>query len=613
MKTTVDVRRDTLHTALQPGSKMSDSPDDDSDLHARWNDESTAVDAPSLQKLYERDTGSGSDERSRGHGHRREQRHGQGSKDLKGNPEVAQAICIAAVGLAALLGVVMFFHSRTAPPRRVAVRRIHAEVSDDHNEPRARDGGGGHGRASSHRFDRRDEPHEEPEVPVPPVVKMPGRPKKEGRRRNAEMDAITSDLDTSERTAAPPEPTAKVEEALPPAPPSPDRGHPGPSDFDRPPPSNGKNVANLPAVTIGAAPLICVTGSHARIPLLPVDGVCDFAIFRDVIFGDNEWVSASSRSKLDTYLHEAEKSSGTTFLLSFPAKMRRELVPFLSSPAAIELIRSYASRGIRGYGFARADIAAEQLHNVTHDYTTVLKLLNNAMKSAVPTSGVSFIGVLLRAIRNSKGAMLPFPTEIANNVNLFIAISHTPVLPPNECKVEPTSSWTHEHINDFSLPSLSGTLEMLRDGRNLSATFAMSLTLGVLDYRVSTAGLAGIDGTWNVACSHSELESFEETCRNPLTRGTVGADDLIVYDFSKKTKTWRSFETTESIMAKVRKCYQLMRTAGFATFGWAMYDVDLEDHNTVCVKKGHNEDSVNRIVQTKQLLKGMTSSKAPAA
>ncbi|KAH6937507.1 hypothetical protein HPB50_000774 [Hyalomma asiaticum] len=439
------------------------------------------------------------------------------------------------------------------PPRRVAVRRIHAEVSDDHNEPRARDGGSGHGRASSHRFDRRDEPHEEPEVPVPPVVKMPGRPKKEGRRRNAEMDAITSDLDASERTAAPPEPTAKVEEALPPAPPSPDRGHPGPSDFDRPPPSNGKNVANLPAVTIG--------------------------------------------SKLDTYLHEAEKSSGTTFLLSFPAKMRRELVPFLSSPAAIELIRSYASRGIRGYGFARAEIAAEQLHNVTHDYTTVLKLMNNAMKSAVPTSGVSFIGVLLRAIKNSKGAMLPFPTDIANNVNLFIAISHTPVLPPNDCKVEPTSSWTHEHINDFSLPSLT-----CRNALTRGTVGADDLI--VYDFSKKTK-------TWR---SFETTESImAKTCRNPLTRGTVGADDLIVYDFSKTTKTWRSFETTESIMAKVRKCYQLMRTAGFATFGWAMYDVDLEDHNTVCVKKGHNEDSVNRVVQTKQLLKSMASSKAPAA
>ncbi|XP_065289131.2 uncharacterized protein [Dermacentor albipictus] len=504
----------------------------------------------------------------------------------------------------------MFFHTRAPPPRRVALRKIHAEVSDDRDEPRPRRG---HGRASGGRFDRREEPHDETEMPLLPVIKMPGRPKSEGRRRNAEMDAITDDLDAMGKTTAAPEATIRGKEVVPPAPPSPEHGKPGPSDFDKPPLSNGRNVATLPAVAIGSAPLICVTGSHARLPLLPVDGVCDLAIFRDVIFGDNEWVSASSRGKLDTYLQEAEKSTSTTFLLSFPAKMRRELVPFLSSPAAVELIRSYASRGIRGYGFARAEIAAEHLHNVTADYSTVLKLLNSAMKSAVPTSGVSFIGVFLRAIKNAKGAMLPFPTGIASNVNLFIAISHTPVLPPNECKVEPTSSWTHEHINDFSLPSLSGTLEMLRDGRNVSATFAMSLTLGVLDYRVSTAGMAGIDGTWNIACSHSELAPYEQTCRNPLTRGTVGADDLIVYDFSKKTKTWRSFESIESVMAKIRKCYQLMRTAGFATFGWAMYDVDLEDHSTACVSKAHNEPSVNRIVQAKQLLKSMAASNAPAA
>ncbi|KAL3190225.1 hypothetical protein MRX96_019769 [Rhipicephalus microplus] len=402
---------------------------------------------------------------------------------------------------------------------------------------------------------------------------MPGKSKKVTRRSNVEIDAITSDVDAEERTPALPEEVAKADERPPPATSGADHDKHRPSDFDKPLPSSGKNVDTLPAVTIGSAPLICVTGTHARVPLLPVDGVCDFAIFRDVIFGDNEWVSASSRGKLDAYLQEAEKSSSTTFLLSFPAKMRRELVPFLSSPAAIELIRSYASHGIRGYGFARAEIAAEQLHNVSTDYSTVLKLLNTAMKSAVPTSGVSFVGVLLRAIKNSKGAMLPFPTEIASNVNLFIAISHTPVLSPNDCKVEPASSWTHEHINDFSLPSLSGTLEMLRDGRNVSATFAMSLTMGILDYRVTAAGMAGIDGTWNIACSNSILEPFEQ----------------------------------------VRKCYQLMRTAGFASFGWAMYDVDLEDHNTACVNKAQNEANVNRIVQVKQLLKNMAGSKAPAA
>ncbi|KAL1487079.1 hypothetical protein MTO96_046686, partial [Rhipicephalus appendiculatus] len=130
----------------------------------------------------------------------------------------------------------------------------------------------------------------------------------------------------------------------------------------------------------------------------------------------------------------------------------------------------------------------------------------------------------------------------------------------------------------------SGTLEMLRDGRNVSATFAMSLTMGILDYRVTAAGMAGIDGTWNIACSNSELQPFDQTCRNPLPPRNCGCE----------------------------RCYQLMRTAGFATFGWAMYDVDLEDHNTACVKKAQNEASVNRIVQVKQLLKNMATSKAPA-
>lgn len=597
----------TFPGPYHPAREMSNSPEEDYSTTGghghrspeEWKEESTGdlEAADSLQKLYERP-------------HSKKQ----------GSPEVVQALCVAAIGLAILLGVVMFFQPAKPARRRVAVRRIHTDVVN--NRDGGSGGGGGGGDASNPSNDRsaklgREEAHE---AEATPPIKMPGRPRGEGGKRKgsdqrpgADYDVVTSDPNAARAGRA--EPPAKPDELPPAALPNDRDTQKVPLDYEKPP-SNLRDVATLPPVSIGPAPLICVTGTHARIPLLPVDGGCDFAVFSDVIFGDNEWVAASSRSKLDAYLHEAEKSAATTFLLSFPAKMRHALVPFLSSTAATELIRSYAARGIRGYGFARAEIPIHSFQNLSADYRTVLKLLAQAMKAAVPSSGLSFMGVLLRGDKDAKEALaLPFPTDIASNVDLLIAISHTPVQPPDACRVEPSSSWTHEHINDGSLPSLTTALDMLRDGRNTSATYALSLTMGILDYRVSTAGLAGIDGTWNIACSHSELEPFEQSCRNPLTRGLVGADDLVVYDFSKKTKTWRSFETADSIMAKVRRCFQLMRSSGFSRFGWALYDVDLEDHSAACVPKGHNEPSVNRLLLTKQLLRDMArnSGAAPPA
>lgn len=555
------------------------------DTTTGWRDESTAgmESADSLQKLY-----------------------GRPPAKKPANRDVGQAVCVAAIGLAILLGVVMFFQPGKPARRRVAIRKIHADVRNN------REGSSGAGDAGYHRRDRvaRLGREETPDTEAPPEVTIPGRKKGFGGRRSrsdpkpgAEFDVITTE--PHPERAEQDEPTTKPHEPPPAALPNDHNTPRVPMDYEKPP-SNVRDVAALPPVAIGPAPLICVTGTHARIPLLPVDGACDFAVFSDVIFGDNEWVAASSRSKLDAYLHDAEKSSATTFLLSFPAKMRHELVPFLSSTAATELIRSYAARGIRGYGFAKAEIPISHFHNLSSDYRTVLKLLNVAMKAAVPSSGISFMGVLLRGDKGAKEApTFPFPTDIASNVNLFIGISHTPVIPPDGCRVEPSSSWSHEHINDASLPSVSTTLDMLRDGRNMSATFALSLTMGVLDYRISTAGLAGIDGTWNIACSHSELEPFEQSCRNPLMRGLVGAEDLIVYDFNKKTKTWRSFETADSIAVKVRRSFQLMRSSGFLRFGWALYDVDLEDHSAACVPKGPSEHGVNRLLLTKQLLRDM--------
>lgn len=591
---------------------MSNSPEEDESSTGNrspddWRDVSAAETADSLQKLYERPPSRLE------HSKHGSPKHRKGHREKQRNPELVQAVCVAAIGLAILLAVVMFFQPGKPARRRVAIRKIPAGVRSG----RDTSGGGSDASYSSHHKGSKLGREETHDTEAPPTVKMPSRRKGDGRRRSGldrkpgpDYDVITSEPDAFK--AGRDEPTAKPDESPPAALPNDQKTQRVPTDYEKPP-SNVRDVATLPPVAIGPAPLICVTGTHARIPLLPVDGACDFAVFSDVIFGDNEWVAASSRSKLDAYLHEAEKSTATTYLLSFPAKMRHELVPFLSSTAATELIRSYAARGIRGYGFAKAEIPIYNFQNLSADYRTVLKLLTAAMKSAVPSSGISFMGVLLRGDKGAKEApAFPFPTDIASNVDLLIAISHTPVIPPGGCRVEPSSSWSHEHINDASLPSLSTTLDMLRDGRNTSATFALSLTMGILDYRVSTAGLAGIDGTWNIACSHSELEPFEQSCRNPLTRGLVGADDLVVYDFSKKTKTWRSFETADSIAAKVRRCFQLMRSSGFSRFGWALYDVDLEDHSAACAPKGQGEASVNRLVLTKQLLRDMARNSAAA-
>ncbi|KAL1422483.1 hypothetical protein MTO96_022077 [Rhipicephalus appendiculatus] len=128
--------------------------------------------------------------------------------------------------------------------------------------------------ASHDRSDRREEHHDEPEVPAPPVVKMPGKPKKVTRRSNAEMDAITTDVDVAERTPAVPEVTAKANERPPPAPSGADHGKPRASDFDRPPPSSGKNVATLPAVTIGReqrASSVNTGSGHFEVAVLGLD------------------------------------------------------------------------------------------------------------------------------------------------------------------------------------------------------------------------------------------------------------------------------------------------------------------------------------------------------
>lgn len=79
--------------------------------------------------------------------------------------------------------------------------------------------------------------------------------------------------------------------------------------------------------------------------------------------------------KLDNFLQEAGKSTMTIYMLSFPSKMKKEMISFLSSNAATDLINNYAARNIRGYGFARVETSAAALENDTADFAEVLKVV----------------------------------------------------------------------------------------------------------------------------------------------------------------------------------------------------------------------------------------------
>ncbi|XP_042147352.1 uncharacterized protein LOC115325764 [Ixodes scapularis] len=388
----------------------------------------------------------------------------------------------------------MDVHRVQAASRRLTIRKVYHDISDDKDEPRMGEGD-----------------YQAPTEEDVPSTKPP-------------EDMVTEKKSGSRRR---PEPLPRAKNV--------------PVD-----------VASLPTVSIGTDPLVCVTGTHSRLPLLPQDGVCDFAIFSDVVFGDGEWVSSNSRGKLDRFMEMAKKSGATVFMLSFPAKMQREMGQFLSSTAAADLIRDYATKGIRGYGFARVDVTVRE-RDFASDYAGALELLNIAMKSAVPMSGVSFIGMLLRPSSAGKSSDLHLSTAIIRNVDMFIVISHTLIPDSSECKVKPISSWTSEHLNDDTLLPLSAALNVIKKEKDENTTFALSFSLGVLEFQVAESSLGGIDGVWNIACSHCLLESYELVCRDPLTRGRVGTDDLITYDFSKKRRRWRSYETAESIRKKVRR------------------------------------------------------------
>ncbi|KAM7308092.1 uncharacterized protein ISCGN_011727 [Ixodes scapularis] len=362
---------------------------------------------------------------------------------------------------------------------------------------------------------------------------------------------------------------------------------------------------------------------RGQLPLLPQDGVCDFAIFSDVVFGDGEWVSSNSRGKLDRFMEMAKKSGATVFMLSFPAKMQREMGQFLSSTAAADLIRDYATKGIRGYGFARVDVTVRE-RDFASDYAGALERQQCGLHYFV----IKFCegGKLDRFMEMAKksGAtvfMLSFPAKMQREMGQFLSSTAAADLIRDYAtkgirgygfaRVDVTVR-ERDFASDYAGALESAALNVIKKEKDENTTFALSFSLGVLEFQVAESSLGGIDGVWNIACSHCLLESYELVCRDPLTRGRVGTDDLITYDFSKKRRRWRSYETAESIRKKVFKASEDLNSVGMAKFGWAFYDVDMEDYHDVCTNQTLREARGNRLQQARYAIKELVTKRALA-
>ncbi|XP_064485483.1 uncharacterized protein LOC135397915 [Ornithodoros turicata] len=362
----------------------------------------------------------------------------------------------------------------------------------------------------------------------------------------------------------------------------------------------------LPPITKKTRPLVCVTTQLGKRSSFAEDGLCDYLVFRDVTLGDGEWVSATSSAQLHPFLDRSLRSLKTIHLLSFPANIHPEVTSFLRTNAVcVQLFGKYLMKNIRGYGFASVDVDTNRFLKDAPNYRNVMKELHKTMLSATSTGGITLLGLLLRGKRNAKvfGAL----KEMTKHTDIFIAISHTPLPVKNSnCLVRPITSWSSEHLNDVTVQTLSSALGLLKGNSNRnSTTFALSSSLGVLKFKTHPESDRGIEGIWNVRCTEMVLEAFQNECTVRTTVGGIGTNDHIVYDFDKRNRIWRSYETVDSLRTKIEKVFDDLHPNREDLFGWALYDVDLEDQKGVCnaVMSGKYQGNPNnRLMWVKEFL-----------
>ncbi|XP_064487511.1 uncharacterized protein LOC135399706 [Ornithodoros turicata] len=177
-------------------------------------------------------------------------------------------------------------------------------------------------------------------------------------------------------------------------------------------------------------------------------------------------------------------------------------------------------------------------------------------------------------------------------------------------------------MNNVRTPSLeivnprrfkSSAVKIVQDCKSRERTaFALSSSLSVLKFNIHKDSAKGAEGIWNVKCTGTALEAFEQVCSLRMTPGSIGVTDFVVYDFDAKKLVWRSYETIESLRSKISKVFEVLGKIRPSPLGWALYDVDFEDYKGSCSKDfSRSQLDTSRIRWLKDFL--LNSSSAPHA
>ncbi|XP_077488957.1 uncharacterized protein LOC144099489 isoform X3 [Amblyomma americanum] len=335
--------------------------------------------------------------------------------------------------------------------------------------------------------------------------------------------------------------------------------------------------------------VVCVVGGHLRSTKPPPAGLCDYMVFEHVrVAKDSEdFVAASNQLALDNYMKMAAGSASPHFLLSLSADSEFDESLEVRDRAA-NIVERYRAQNVRGYGFARYQVASAGIETGKlwkhHEM-----LLNLRQWSTEPL--VVFLGLLVYHHPSYPDAYVTgLVSEVAASLSFLILVAHysaPPSVAPKRCEVELISSWTRDAFNDRRLMSVEEAASVLNTSRlerDIHLPLLLSQSMAVVEYKVEKDSNTKQPRVNKLKCYNCSLQPFHTVCRSSSSFLSGGRSKTTFshYDDDPVNGIWRTYKTAVDMVNEIQSVEYALDPSVARTAGWAFYDLDLEDYHGDC-------------------------------